>query len=150
MQKLKHARKLGTKGFWVLLTFFSRGGDLFECWKLQGSGRRKQKFQGGLLDRVRATFVFIQMAEAISIFPFLCSVALPLYPQMNVQPLGSRKKETTRDCWSKRGLLIILRVTPLLAPHSLVRSIFLIASDCCDCSSPQEAHNAQLRNQETA
>ena len=100
--------------------------------------------RGGVLGRVRATFCFIQMAEAISIFPFLCSVALPLYPQMNVQSLSSRKKESTRDCGSKRGLHIILRVTPLLASHSLVRFPFLLAMDCYGCALPQEPHNAQL------
>ena len=86
------------------------------------------------------------LAEAISIFPFLYSVALRLYPQMNAQSLGSRKKESARDSGSKRGLYIILRVTLLLAPHSLVLSLFLLASDCYDCLSPQEAHNAQLQN----
>ena len=146
VQKLKRARSLGNRGLEFCWICFSRGGDLFECWKLQESGRRKRKFQGRSLRQGPSNFYFIQLAEAISIFPFLYSVALRLYPQMNAQSLGSRKKESARDSGSKRGLYIILRVTLLLAPHSLVLSLFLLASDCYDCLSPQEAHNAQLQN----
>ena len=110
-----------------------------------GKWKKKTVIPGEVPRQGSSNFYFIQMAEAISIFPFLCSVALPLYPQMNVKSLGSRKKESTRDCGSKRGLHVILCVTPLLASHSLVRSLFLLASDCYGCASPQEVHNAQLR-----
>ena len=133
VQKLKRTRRLGSRGFgfWVLLTFYFfqeaislNAGNSREVEEENGNSK------GGVLDRVRATFCFIEMAKAISIFPFLCSIALPLYPQMNVQSLGSRK-ESTRDCVEKR------------TPHNPSRD----SSSCLTfpCMFPLPTSNGLLR-----
>ena len=71
MLRLKRAGRLETGGEGgVLRTSFSRGRGLFEGRKLQGSARRKRKFQGRSLRRGSNVY-FIQLAEALRFFPFL-------------------------------------------------------------------------------
>ena len=109
---------------WVLGSLFSIRGDLFQGWKLQGKARRKRKFQGGLLDRVRKSFISYNWPKRFPFFPFLCSVPLPLYHQIRTQSLVSRKKGEYKGLWIEKRTSLILHGPPLLTPLPLCASFF--------------------------
>ena len=74
----------------VLLTSFSTGRGLFEGRKLQGSARRKRKFQGRSLRRGSNVY-FIQLAEAMRFSPFFLLCPTPTVPP-DSYPVACLKK----------------------------------------------------------
>ena len=90
-------------GGWGFADFFFKGRGLFEGRKLQGSARRKRKFQGRSLRRGSNAY-FIQLAEAMRFPPFFLLCPTPTVPPDSYPVACLKKGENARNCGSKRGL----------------------------------------------
>ena len=109
MLKLKRAGRLetgGGGGVGVLRTSFSRGRGLFEGRKLQGSARRKRKFQGRSLRRGSNVY-FMQLAVAMRFFPFFLLCPTPTVPPVSY-PVACLKKGERKELWVQKRTPIIL------------------------------------------